>query len=173
MHIHELKKYINDVPDFPKAGILFKDISPLLASAKARKAAVKLLASHYRDQDIDVVVGIEARGFLLGTLLAEALDASFVMCRKPGKLPGELERVEYDLEYGTDSIEMQKNAFPQRSRVLLHDDVLATGGTASAAIHLIQKTEGNLIGASFLMELDFLKGRERLSTVETFSLLNY
>jgi adenine phosphoribosyltransferase len=173
MDIQELKSYIKDIPNFPKDGILFKDISPILASAKARKAAVKLLASNYNAEDVDVVVGIEARGFLFGTLLADALNASFVMCRKPGKLPGELEQVEYDLEYGTDSIEIQKDAFAKGSNVLIHDDVLATGGTASAAVELIQKIGGNVIGASFLMELDFLKGRQRLSNAQIFSLLNY
>jgi adenine phosphoribosyltransferase len=173
MNSIDLKYYIKDIPNFPKDGILFKDISPILASAKARKAAVQLLASNYNAEDVDVVVGIEARGFLFGTLLAEALNASFVMCRKPGKLPGELERVEYDLEYGTDSIEIQKDAFSKGSNVLIHDDVLATGGTASAAVELIQKIGGNVIGASFLMELHFLKGRQRLTKTQIFSLLNY
>ncbi|WP_194851998.1 adenine phosphoribosyltransferase [Nonlabens antarcticus] len=169
----DLNNYVQDIPDFPKKGILFKDISPILASAKARKHAVSLLALKYKNQKIDVVVGIEARGFLFGTLLADALNASFVMCRKPGKLPGKLEKVIYDLEYGSDSIEMQKNAFSKGSNVLLHDDVLATGGTAAAAIQLIDKVGGKLVGANFILEIDFLEGRKKLGNLKIESLLHY
>ncbi len=169
----DLKAYVRDVPYFPKQGIIFKDLSPLLASAKARKAAVERLAKNYQHVNVDVVVGIEARGFLFGTLLAEALGASFVMCRKQGKLPGDLRAVTYDLEYGTDTVEMQIDAFSSGSSVLLHDDVLATGGTAAAAIELIESMGGNLIGVNFILELDFLKGRTKLAGRNLYSLINY
>ncbi|WP_090754073.1 adenine phosphoribosyltransferase [Nonlabens sp. Hel1_33_55] len=168
-----LKELIRDVPDFPKDGIVFKDISPLLASAKARTAMTAAIVSHYKDQTIDVVVGIEARGFLFGTLIANALNASFVMLRKPGKLPGSIEKFSYDLEYGTDSIEIQKDSIPKGSKVLLHDDVLATGGTAGAAVKLINSIGGEIIGANFIMELDFLKGKEQLGELDVFSVLHY
>jgi len=173
MDIENLKSYVHDVPDFPKAGILFKDISPLLASAKARKAMLHQLSSNYNAKEIDVVVGIESRGFLFGMLLADALDASFVMLRKPNKLPGEIVKQTYDLEYGTDTVEIQKDAFKEGSRVLLHDDVLATGGTAGAAVQLIESLGGEIIEANFIMELDFLKGREKLGSTLVHSLLHY
>jgi len=173
MDIENLKSYVHDVPDFPKAGILFKDISPLLASAKARKAMLHQLSSNYNAKEIDVVVGIESRGFLFGMLLADALDASFVMLRKPNKLPGEIVKQTYDLEYGTDTVEIQKDAFKEGSRVLLHDDVLATGGTAGAAVQLIESLGGEIIGANFIIELDFLKGREKLGSATVHSVLHY
>lgn len=169
----ELKEYIVDVPDFPKKGIVFKDLSPLLASAKARTAMLNKLVSGYDASKIDVVVGIESRGFLFGMLLADALDASFVMLRKPNKLPGAIEKFTYDLEYGADTIEIQKNAIPAGSHVLLHDDVLATGGTASAAVQLIQKIGGKVVGANFVLELDFLNGRDKLDGIEISSVLHY
>ncbi|PRP65930.1 adenine phosphoribosyltransferase [Nonlabens agnitus] len=169
----QLKNFIKDVPDFPKAGIVFKDIAPLLASAKARKAMTAAIVSNYKNQKIDVVVGIESRGFLFGMLLAEALEASFVMLRKSNKLPGDIEKFTYDLEYGTDTIEIQTDAIPNGSHVLLHDDVLATGGTAGAAVQLIEKIGGKVISANFIMELDFLEGRKQLGDLDIYSVLHY
>ena len=173
MNIEQLKTYVHDIPDFPKEGIIFKDISPLLASAKARTLATQLLVQPFSGKKIDYVVGMEARGFLFGPLLADALDAGFVMVRKPDKLPGSLVRQEYQLEYGTDTIEMQLSAIPKGSHVLIHDDVLATGGTAGATAQLIEKAGGMIVGASFLIELDFLNGREKLEGIDTHAVLHY
>ena len=173
MDVLDLKKYIKDVPDFPKEGILFKDISPLLASPKARSYAIRQLCNHYHDKNIDAVVGIEARGFLLGILLAQALNVPFVMLRKPGKLPGELVNHSYNLEYGTDSLELQKNAVKPGQRVLIHDDVLATGGTAAAAVEIIKQMGAEVVGVNFLMELDDLHGRDQVHEFPVYSLLNY
>jgi adenine phosphoribosyltransferase len=169
----ELKKLIRDIPDFPKPGILFKDISPVLASAKARKSMTALLATNFMDKDIDVVVGMESRGFLFGLLLADVLEAAFVMLRKPGKLPGQLITQKYELEYGHDTIEMQADAIQPDDRILIHDDVLATGGTAAAAQKLLQATDGKVVGASFMIELDFLKGRQHLIDIPVHSVLHY
>lgn len=168
-----LQNHIKDVPNFPKKGIVFKDISPLLTSKKARKLMTQSLAQPYKDQPIDVVVGIESRGFLFGMLLADALQARFVMIRKPGKLPGKIISQEYELEYGTDVIEMQEDAIQNQENVLIHDDVLATGGTAAAAQLLINKTGANVVGYSFIIELDFLKGREQISHQQIHSVLHY
>jgi len=173
MDTENLKSYVHDIPNFPKEGIVFKDIAPLLASAKARKAATKLLAKPFVNQQVDFVVGMEARGFLFGTLLADALGAGFVMVRKPNKLPGSLVRQEYQLEYGTDTIEMQLSAIPSGATVLIHDDVLATGGTAAATAQLIKKAGGKIIGASFLIELDFLNGRTALNGIDTHAVLHF
>ncbi|MGJ8684065.1 MAG: adenine phosphoribosyltransferase [Nonlabens sp.] len=164
---------IHDIPDFPKKGIVFKDISPLLASAKARSITTELLVRNFRDQSIDVVVGIESRGFLFGMLLADALNAKFVMLRKPGKLPGNIVTQEYELEYGTDTLEIQEHAISAGDNVLIHDDVLATGGTAAAAADLIQKIGGKIAGFNFVIELDFLNGRENLSGFQIDSVLHY
>ena len=168
-----LEKHIQDVPDFPKPGIIFKDISPLLASHEARNKMTETLVAHYRDKNIDVVVGIESRGFLFGMLLANALNAKFVMIRKPGKLPGDLIEQSYQLEYGTDTIEIQQDAVNPNDRVLIHDDVLATGGTAAAAHSLLSKMDAQIIGYSFIIELDFLAGREKLPSSEIHSALHY
>ncbi|AZQ44793.1 adenine phosphoribosyltransferase [Nonlabens ponticola] len=173
MKIEDLKGLVQDVPDFPQVGIVFKDISPLLASAKARKTITSLLATKYKDKEIDVVVGMESRGFLFGTLVADALDASFVMVRKPGKLPGAVVQEQYDLEYGQDTLEIQQHMIPKDARVLIHDDVLATGGTALATSQLIEKCKGTVVGYSFLIELDFLAGRKRLKHSPVHSLIHY
>jgi adenine phosphoribosyltransferase len=173
MDIENLKTFVRDIPNFPKEGIVFKDIAPLLASAKARSAATKLLVEPFMNQQVDFVVGMEARGFLFGTLVADALGAGFVMVRKPNKLPGSLVRQEYQLEYGMDTIEMQLSAIPSGANVLIHDDVLATGGTAAATAQLIKKTGGIIIGTSFLIELDFLNGRAALDGINTHALLHY
>jgi adenine phosphoribosyltransferase len=173
MEIQELKKLVRDIPDFPKPGIMFKDISGLLDTAKTRTALTHHLAKSYKNDSINVVVGIEARGFLFGPLLADALGAQFVMLRKPGKLPGNIISQSYDLEYGTDSIEIQANAIMPGDNVLIHDDVLATGGTALAAIKILHKVGANITGFSFIMELDFLEGRKLLENMRVETVLNY
>lgn len=168
-----LTSLIRDIPDFPKKGILFKDISELLASSKARKEVTAMLSQPYMDQQIDVVVGIESRGFLFGMLLADALDARFVMVRKPGKLPGDIIRQQYELEYGTDMLEMQHDAIQPLDKVLVHDDVLATGGTAQAACQLIESTGAIIAGYSFIIDLTFLNGKLRLGYYPVKSVLAY
>ncbi len=173
MNESDFKELIRDIPNFPKEGVIFKDISPLLASAKARKELIDQIALNYSEQQIDVVVGIEARGFVLGPIIAQALDASFVMCRKPGKLPGLLISEPYQLEYGVDRIEMQRDAIAPGSTVLVHDDVLATGGTAAAAVRLIEKAAGQVLGLNFIIELDFLKGREQVGDYPIYSTVRY
>jgi len=173
MQLAELKTYIHDVPNFPEAGIIFKDISPLLACAKARNTATQMLAAAFENEQIDIVLGIESRGFLFGLPLANTLNAQFVMVRKPGKLPGRLITKEYALEYGTDTLEMQAAAIKPGDKVLLHDDVLATGGTAAAAIALVEQCGGMVVGASFLIEIGFLKGRAYCNGIPVHAVLNY
>jgi len=158
-----IKALLRDVPDFPKPGILFKDITPLLAEPEARKLVVTEIANHFRDQKIDAVAAVEARGFIFGMLLAEALDVAFVPVRKAGKLPYHKIREEYDLEYGKASIEMHVDALKPGSRVLIHDDLLATGGTAGAAGNLIHKLGGVVAGYSFIINLAFLPGEAILT----------
>jgi adenine phosphoribosyltransferase len=169
----DLKAFIKDVPNFPKPGILFKDISPLLKSFKATKNAIKMLADPLRDLGADHVVGIESRGFLLGILLAQELGVGFIPIRKPGKLPGEIIVETYELEYGLDTLEMQQNAIIKGDKVILHDDVLATGGTAMAASNLIRKCGGEILEFNFLLELEALKGRNKLRNVPIRALLNF
>lgn len=158
----DLKNYITSIRDFPKKGVSFRDISPLLADYEARKTAVDELVSGLDPSEIDVVVGIESRGFLLGMLMADRLKARFVMVRKPGKLPGKLATMPYELEYGMDTLEVQTQAIEKGSRVLLHDDVLATGGTARAAAKLIDKIGAEVVMIRFLIELKQLNGADRL-----------
>jgi adenine phosphoribosyltransferase len=169
----DIAKYVRDIPDFPKPGIVFKDITPVLASAEALDAAVTQLADATRDLNVDVVVGAEARGFLLGAALARELGAGFVLARKPGKLPHETVRAEYLLEYGTDALELHSDAVAQGARVLVHDDLLATGGTARALCELVEQLEGTVAGCAFLIELAFLNGRQRLAPYPVTSLLRY
>jgi adenine phosphoribosyltransferase len=170
----DLAKKIRDVPDFPKPGIVFKDITPVLASAEALDAAVLQLAESARGWgEIDVVVGAEARGFLLGAALARELGAGFVLARKPGKLPHQTVRAEYLLEYGTDALELHSDAVASGARVLVHDDLLATGGTARALCELVEQLEGTVVGCAFLIELAFLNGRQRLAPYPVASLLSY
>jgi adenine phosphoribosyltransferase len=169
----DLERYVRDIPDFPKPGIGFKDITPVLASAEALDAAVTQLADLTRDLDVDVVIGAEARGFLLGAALARELGAGFVLARKPGKLPHETVRAEYLLEYGTDALELHSDAVAQGARVLVHDDLLATGGTARALCELVEQLDGVVVGCAFLIELGFLTGRQRLSHYEVRSVLRY
>lgn len=172
MNVNELKPYITDVYDFPKKGIVFKDISTLLASAKARKGATALLLNPFRNNEIDVVIGIESRGFLFGTEMANELDAAFVMVRKPGKLPGKVISQHYALEYGSDALEIQEGAIKKGNRVLIHDDVLATGGTAQAVKSLVEKCGGIVVAFSFLITIEPLKGIDKLES-QVYTVLNY
>lgn len=169
----DLENYIREVKDFPKPGVTFKDISPLLANRKATDFCVSQLVALMPSTKIDKVVGIESRGFFFGMLLAEKLDAGFVAIRKPGKLPYRTLKEPYALEYGMDSLEIHEDAIVSGDRVLLHDDVLATGGTARAACNLIEKLGGEIVQFNFLIELKFLKGREKLEGYDVKSLLRY
>jgi adenine phosphoribosyltransferase len=168
-----LKAKIRHVPDFPKPGILFYDITTLLNDAEGFRNMIDALAAPFADKGIEQVVGIESRGFILGAAVASRLNAGFVPIRKPGKLPSKTHREEYALEYGTDSIEIHRDAFEAGQKVLLVDDVLATGGTAKAAAGLIHKLDGNLVGLSFFIELGFLKGRAKVAGETVHSVLQY
>ncbi|MDE2038786.1 MAG: adenine phosphoribosyltransferase [Elusimicrobia bacterium] len=169
----DARSLITDVPDFPKKGIVFKDITPLLADAAAFAAAIDELAQPFVGKGIDLVAGIESRGFLLATPVAYRLGAGVVPIRKKGKLPRKTRSASYALEYGQDSIEAHADAFPAGSRVLIVDDVLATGGTAKAACELVEGIGGRVAGLSFLIELGFLKGREKLPRRPVHSLVEY
>jgi adenine phosphoribosyltransferase len=168
-----IKGAIRDVPDFPKEGILFKDITPMLADPVAFGASIDILVEHYDENRPDVIIGIESRGFIFGAALAARMRVSFVPVRKPGKLPWKSDKVEYSLEYGTGTVEMHVDAVPKGAKVLVIDDLIATGGTAWAACELVKKQGGELLGAAFVIELGFLKGRDRLAGVEVFSILSY
>ncbi len=169
----DFKKYIRDIPDFPKAGILFKDITTLLKDKKAFKAAINALAEKYKDKKIDIVVAVESRGFILGSVLAYKLGAGFVPVRKKGKLPAKTNSAAYELEYGTDTLEIHHDAIQPKQRVLIVDDLLATGGTLKAVTDLVKQLEGRIIGVAFLIELLFLKGKEKLKDYPVFSLIKY
>ena len=164
---------IRTVPDFPRKGIMFRDITTLLKDRNAFRSAVDRLYDHYKNRHIDLIVSVESRGFILGAPLAYNLNAGFVPIRKPGKLPAPTVKQEYALEYGTDTIEMHSDAIKKGDRVLLHDDLLATGGTIRAAADLVQRLGGEIVGLSFLIELSFLHGRERLKEFEVHSVLRY
>jgi adenine phosphoribosyltransferase len=168
-----LGDYIRDVPDFPKPGILFKDITPLLADAKAFQATIDRLADQFEGRGIDAVAAAEARGFLFGTPLALRLGVGFIPIRKPGKLPYSKIGIEYALEYGTDRLEVHGDALRPGKRILLFDDVLATGGTMVACRDLIRQTGAEVVACAFVIELGFLNGRARLEPGEVFSLLAY
>lgn len=168
-----LKKYIRDIQDFPKPGILFKDITPLLNNPIARKETLELLLSTLQDKKIDKVIGVESRGFFFGMLLAEALNVGFIPVRKPNKLPFETISASYDLEYGTDTLEIHTDAIQKGDRVLIHDDVLATGGTAKAVCELVERLGGTIVQCNFLMELSFLNGRDKLGNNEVFAAITY
>ncbi len=168
-----LKSLIREVPDFPKPGINFYDITTLLQNPAGLRAVIDDLGAAYKGKGIEIVAGIEARGFIFAPAVAYALDAGFVPIRKPKKLPAPTERVEYELEYGTDILEIHKDAIAPGQKVLIVDDVLATGGTAKAVAHLVEKLGGNLVGLSFVIELDFLKGRDKLPGHKVNSLLHY
>ena len=172
-NIMNLNDHIRDIPDFPKPGILFKDITPLLGNAAAFAKAGEALFQLVGDISVDMVVGIESRGFFFGSLLAERLNTGFVPVRKPGKLPYKTVSQTYSLEYGTDMLEIHEDAIKPGDKVLLHDDVLATGGTAQAVVTLIERMGGVVVQCNFLMELSFLKGRERLKGQDVQAVLNY
>lgn len=167
-----LGRLIRDVPNFPKQGIVFKDITPLLADGPALKLAVESLAKPFHDA-VDIVLGIESRGFILGACVALELGVGLALVRKPGKLPAATHSIEYALEYGTDSLEIHRDAIGHGARVLLVDDLLATGGTAGAAIQLVRRLGGEPVAASFLIELAFLQGRSRLDGVPIHAVLRY
>ncbi|MCD6519291.1 MAG: adenine phosphoribosyltransferase [Anaerolineae bacterium] len=169
----DLASFIRDIPDFPVEGILFKDITPLLQNPQAFREAIDQLAARYKDRAIDQVVAIESRGFIFGAPLAYKLGAGFIPVRKPGKLPAETISVEYTLEYGTNTLEMHKDALKPGDRVLLVDDLLATGGSARAAAKLIEQLGGKVEGIAFLIELEFLHGRSKLEGYDVFSLITF
>jgi adenine phosphoribosyltransferase len=168
-----LKTLIREVPGFPKPGILFYDITTLLKDKDGFKAVIDAMAAHYRDAAVDMVVGIEARGFIFAPALAYALGAGFVPVRKPKKLPAECVTISYELEYGSDSLQMHRDALDGGNRVLIVDDLLATGGTARAVAKLVEQVGGSVIGLGFMVELAFLNGREKLQGYDVFSLLQY
>lgn len=170
----QLRNAVRDVPDFPQPGILFKDITPVLADAKLLQFAIDGMASYFQGKHIDKIVGIDARGFIFGAMLAQRLHTGFIPARKKGKLPWETIGVDYSLEYGTNSIELHKDAILPGENVILADDLLATGGTAGAVLDLIQQSGGNLLGAVFFIELAFLNGREKIQHYGPIhSLLSY
>lgn len=169
----DIRNYIRDIKDFPKEGIIYKDITPLLQDAIATRKALDSFLRLLEGEKIDKVVGIESRGFFFATLLAQELNAGFVPIRKPGKLPFKTYRENYSLEYGTDILEVHCDAIEAGEKVLVHDDVLATGGTAAAACKLVEKMGGEIVQCSFLMDLNFLKGREKISSYKVVSLVSY
>lgn len=168
-----LRKLIRDIPDFPRPGIIFKDITPLLANPAGLALAVEFMANPYRNSDIDLVIGAESRGFIFGTAIAQALNAGFVPVRKPGKLPAQRQSITYDLEYGTDTLEIHADALADQRRVLVVDDLLATGGTMKACLDLVENLHANIIGVSVLIELEFLKGRQRIQPHDLHAVLRY
>jgi adenine phosphoribosyltransferase len=169
----DLKSLIREIPDYPKPGILFYDLTTLLQDGKGFHALVEQLCDHYSGQKVDLVAGIEARGFIFAPALAYRLGAGFVPVRKPKKLPWKTASVTYQLEYGSDQLEIHQDAVKTGQRVLLCDDLLATGGTAAAAIELVRRSGGEIVGAAFAVELNFLLGRKKLPGVDVFSLLKY
>jgi adenine phosphoribosyltransferase len=171
--VEALKALVRTVPDFPKPGILFYDITTLLKDKTGFATMIDALAAHFVDRKIDLVLGIEARGFIFGPALAYKLKAGFVPVRKPRKLPAPVARVTYELEYGTDTLEIHLDAIEPGQRVVLVDDLLATGGTMEATIKLVKQLGGEIAGLAFAVELDFLKGRERFKDYDVFSLLHY
>ncbi len=173
MDCSHLKKLIREIPDFPKKGILFYDITTLLKDKTGFATLIDALAEYYIDKKIDQVVGIEARGFIFGPALAYRLNAGFVPVRKPKKLPGETHKITYQLEYGSDSLEIHKDAVVRGQRVVIVDDLLATGGTAKASVELAKKLGGSIVGVAFVIELDALKGREKLKEHDVLSLIHY
>jgi adenine phosphoribosyltransferase len=168
-----LKQLIREVPDFPKKGILFYDITTLLKDKRGFATLIDALSEHYINKDIDLVLGMEARGFIFGPAVAYRLNAGFVPVRKPGKLPSETARLEYDLEYGSNILEIHRDAIQKGQRVIIVDDLLATGGTAAATVSLARTLGAEVCGLGFVVELDFLKGRDKLPGCDVFSLLHY
>jgi adenine phosphoribosyltransferase len=168
-----LKNYIRDIQGFPKEGIVFKDITPLLIDPKVRKECLEILVSSVKNKKIDKVIGVESRGFFFGMLLAQELSVGFVPVRKPNKLPFDTISASYDLEYGTDTLEIHTDAIQKGDRVLIHDDVLATGGTAKAVCELVERLGGVIVQCNFLMEITFLNGREKIAGNEIFAAMTY
>ncbi len=171
--MEELKSKIRDVPDFPKPGIVFKDLTPLLSDVKSFQKIIDFFAKRYSEKAVDTIVGIESRGFIFGAPLAYRIDASFVPVRKKGKLPYKTTAVTYDLEYGTDTLEIHEDAIHPGSRVLVVDDLLATGGTCAATCQLVEKSGGSVVECAFVVELNFLLGRNKLKGREIFSLIQF
>lgn len=169
----DLKKYIADIPDFPETGVLFRDVTPLLADKDAYQESVRLLAEFAKDKKVDVVAGPEARGFLFGCPVALELECGFVPVRKPGKLPREVISKSYELEYGTNEIQMHSDSIQPGQNVLIVDDLLATGGTVEAAVSLIEQMGGNVVGIAFLIELEALNGRNLFKGYDVYSVLKY
>jgi adenine phosphoribosyltransferase len=168
-----LEQYIRNIADFPKPGIQFKDITPLLASPEATKACLQSLLNNLKDKNITKVVGIESRGFFFATLLAQELNAGFIPVRKPNKLPFDTLSATYELEYGSDTLEIHTDAIQKGDRVLIHDDVLATGGTAKAVCELVEQLGGKIIQMNFIMELSFLNGRAKIKGQDIFAAITY
>jgi adenine phosphoribosyltransferase len=173
MDANGLRDCVRDIPDFPKPGIVYKDITPLLSNTDAFRSTIDLIADHFEGERVDRVLGVEARGFIIAAPVAYRFRAAFVPVRKAGKLPWEIERVEYELEYGTDLLEIHRDAVEPGDRVVIVDDVLATGGTAAATIRLVEKLGGSVIGLAFVIELGFLEGRKKLDGYEVLSLVTY
>ena len=171
--IESIRQAIRDVPNFPKPGILFKDIMPLLGNGPLFAKTINILADRYRDQRIDTVLGIESRGFIVGAALAFTLNAGFSAVRKPGKLPYDTHSATYDLEYGTDSLEIHTDAIRAKARVVIADDLIATGGTAAATAKLVSKLGAQVVECAFVIELSSLKGRDKLQPYNVFSILQY
>ena len=169
----DLAKMIRDVPDFPKEGILFKDITTLIKEPRAFREVIDRLADHYAGQQIDLVVAVEARGYIFGAPIAYKLGAGFVPVRKEGKLPAETVREEYELEYGTDSVEMHRDAIRPGQKVLIVDDLIATGGSAAATARLVERLGGEVVSIAFLIELTFLNGVEKLKDYDVFTMIEY
>ncbi|GFO58185.1 adenine phosphoribosyltransferase [Geomonas silvestris] len=171
--MEDLKSIIRNIPDFPKKGILFKDITTLLADAKSFQRMVDLLSHRYIGEKIDKVVGVEARGFIIGAALAYKLGAGIVLVRKPGKLPSETFKKTYDLEYGTDTLEIHTDAIKKGERILIADDLLATGGTMGAVVDMVKELGGEIVDCCFMAELEFLEGKKKLPEGKCFSLLKF
>jgi adenine phosphoribosyltransferase len=169
----DLRDYIRDIPDYPKPGIVFRDVTPLFLDPEALEHSVSLLATWASDREVEYVVAAEARGFVLGGAVAARIGAGFIPARKHGKLPREVASAEYALEYGVDSLEIHRDALADGSRVLVHDDLLATGGTAEAACRLVEEAGAEVVGCAFLVELAFLEGRRRLAGRDVHSLVVY
>ena len=169
----DLKTLIRDVPDFPKKGVIFKDITPLLKDGEKFKESIDEISNRYLDKKIDIVVSIEARGFIIGSAIAYRLQAGIVLIRKKGKLPWYTHQATYELEYGTDTLEIHQDAIKPGEKVLIVDDLLATGGTVGAVINLVERLRGQIVEIAFLIELTFLKGREQIKGYPVFSLIKY
>lgn len=169
----DLASMIRDVPDFPKEGIIFKDITTLTKNAEAFREVIDILAEHYADEEIDVVVAVEARGYIFGAPLAYKLGAGFTPIRKEGKLPAETVQEEYELEYGTDSVEVHRDGIEPAQRVLIVDDLIATGGSAAATARLVERLGGEVVGIAFLIELTFLNGVDKLRDYDVFTIIQY